>query len=114
MAQGKRRSDIAKLVTRSREVWRMSVVCQEVKRQAKAGVGWYKCKLCGQSREVIRIDHITPIGKQPDSMIEFGSWLEKLFCGPANLQPLCQDCHKEKSKNDKKALKEINRNAIPE
>ncbi len=114
MVRSKRRSDIAKLVTRSREVWRMSVVCQEVKKKSKGNPGWYQCKSCGQSREVIRIDHINPIGKQPDTMLEFGPWLEKLFCGPENLQPLCQDCHREKSKGDKKRLKEIALDEIPE
>lgn len=114
MVRSKRRSDIAKLVTRSREVWRMSEVCLLIKKQAKVGPGWYKCKSCGQSREVIRIDHIKAIGKQPDTMLEFGPWLEKLFCGQENLQPLCQDCHREKSKDDKKRLKEISLDEIPE
>lgn len=103
----KRRSDIAKLVSKSREVWRQSETYQAIKKSAKSPVkpGWFICLKCFETREVIKIDHKIPIGKQPDSMKEFGDWLERLFCGADNLQPICADCHKKKTKEDNKRTK---------
>ena len=103
----KRRSDIAKLVSKSREVWRQSENYQTVKKTSKVPkqTGWFFCKKCGQIREVIKIDHIEAIGKQPTNMMEFGPWLEKLFCSSENLQGLCSDCHKSKTKDDNRRLK---------
>lgn len=63
------------------------------------------CKNCKEEREVIKIDHIKPIGRQPDTFGEFGVWLEKLFCPLVNLQGLDVDCHKKKTKEDRKLLK---------
>lgn len=105
----KRRSDIAKLVSKSREVWRQSENYQSVKRMAKSAFkkSWFRCYKCGEDREVIKIDHIEPIGKQPDSMIDFGPWLDKLFCPVTNLQSLCADCHAAKTKEDNKKTRGI-------
>lgn len=101
----KRRSDIQKLVTRAREIWRQSEYYQEVKRLHRdpARKGFYICAYCKGSREVIRIDHIDGIGKQPDSLLEFGAWLEKLFFNAQ--QGLCQDCHSEKTKEENKKIR---------
>lgn len=100
----KRRSDIAKLVSKSREVWRQSQVYQQVKKEHKSRPGWFKCASCHKEREVIKIDHIKAIGKQPTNMLEFGPWLEKLFCSKENLQGLCNDCHKIKTKEDRRRI----------
>mgnify|MGYP002067479399 CR=1 FL=1 len=105
----KRRSDIAKLVSFSRQVWRQSLPVVEVKRTSKVPgkTGWFFCKKCQVPHEVIKIDHIEPIGKQPDVLSEFGSWLSKLFCGVKNLQALCALCHKDKTKEDNRRLKNV-------
>lgn len=103
MPSPKRRSDIAKLVTASREIWRQSENYQYVRRESRiAKSGWWTCRSCKMVREVIKVDHIEPIGKQPKVMRDFGPWLEKLFCDVSNLQCLCADCHKAKTKEDNK------------
>jgi hypothetical protein len=103
MAKQKRRSDIAKMVTAARDVWRQSETYQAVKKACKSKLraGWFDCTRCLQLREVIRIDHIAAIGKQPTNWREFGPWLERLNCGDFNLQGICTDCHKVKTKHDK-------------
>jgi hypothetical protein len=100
--KSKRRSDIAKLVSHCREVWRQSEPYQKVKKLAKDPnrTGWFVCANCTQSREKIQVDHFEPIGKQPDSLVEFGPWLEKLFHSPQ--WGICADCHKEKSTRERK------------
>lgn len=103
----KRRSDISKLISKAREVWRQSQNYQFVKKQCKSTKepGWFICENPGCSDpivEVIRIDHKQPIGKQPISLIEFGIWLDRLFCAPNNLQGLCNRCHKQKTKEERR------------
>ena len=106
----KRRSDLAKLVSKSREVWRQSENYQFIKKESKSPEkkGWFICGLCGSTREVIKIDHVKPIGKQPDEMKEFGAWLEKLFCPVTNLMGVCADCHKKKTHEEMRILRKGN------
>lgn len=43
------------------------------------------------------VDHINPVGK----FIDWNTFIEKLFCGEENLQVLCLECHKKKTKQEK-------------
>lgn len=100
----KRRSDIRKFINASRNIWRQSESYQKVKKLAKDPNrrGWFICGNCHQSREVIRIDHFEPIGKEPDSLDDtklLAEWIYRLM---NNSQwGLCQDCHKAKSKEER-------------
>ena len=107
MAIKKRRSDIAKLVTMARDIWRFSENYQQVKRTSRNPdkPGWFVCRKCAKDVEVIRIDHLKALGEQPNSFKEFGDWLNKLFCPITNLQPICNFCHREKTKEDARILK---------
>lgn len=96
------RSDIAKLVSQARNVWRQSDNYKIVKRAALVRTGWYLCVICKQEHEIIKIDHIEPVGKQPKTMREFGDWLQRLFCDVANLRAICTDCHKIKTKEERR------------
>jgi 5-methylcytosine-specific restriction endonuclease McrA len=103
-----KRSDIAKLVSAARKVWRESENYKAVKKAAAVPgkTGWFMCRKCQVPHEVIKIDHIDPIGKQPTTLEEFGQWLVRLFCAITNLQPLCNGCHNEKTKAERKAAAE--------
>ena len=102
----KRRSDIRKLISAARDISRQSLVSTEVKRRCRitdkndVHFGWYVCVKCQEHHEIIKDDHIVPIGKEPETFLEFGPWLEKLFCLISNRQGLCARCHKEKSKRE--------------
>ena len=100
------------MVSAARDIWRQSEIYQECKKSAKdpKRVGWYICKRCRKSREVIRIDHVNAIGKQPDCWEEFGIWFTRLFCPLSNLQPLDTDCHREKGTEDKLKAKHLAKN----
>lgn len=101
--RAKRRSDIRKLITAARDIWRQSETYQLAKKAAAATrKGWFRCAACAQEREVIKVDHIQPIGKEPAHLDQFGQWLVKLFCPLSNLQCLDKDCHHVKTKADKK------------
>lgn len=99
-----KRSDISKLVSAARKIWRESENYKEAKKAAKdpQKTGWFICRSCSRSAEVIRVDHIEPIGQQPQTLSDFGGWLERLFCSLSNLQPLCTDCHKKKTALERK------------
>ncbi len=101
----KRRTDIAKLVSAARNVWRFSANYNEVKKLAKKKSGWYQCCKCKRLTEKPKVDHIDAIGRQPISMFEFGTWLERLFAPVEATQVLCSECHKVKTKEDRKTMK---------
>lgn len=72
-----------------------------VKAAAKVAYGTYLC--AGIDREPhearskdVQVDHIEPIG----NIENWDSYIEKLFCPASNLQVLCQDCHKIKTKKE--------------
>ena len=103
----KRRSDVAKLVSASRNVWRFSQNYHAARKQAQVKSGWYKCVHCKRSTEKPKVDHIDALGRQPISMFEFGTWLEHLFCPSELLQILCTECHNKKTKQDRKKMRKI-------
>lgn len=64
----------------------------------------YRCAICDGAfpQTQIQIDHITPIGSK-DSWDLF---IEALFCEKENLQAVCKECHKIKTRVERQALKE--------
>lgn len=63
----------------------------------------YKCASCGEDfpQTQIQIDHINPI---VDPQIGFTTWddfISRLYCEESNLQCLCLECHKIKTKQEK-------------
>lgn len=52
-------------------------------------------------REKAQADHKTPV-REGKGKWDWDDYIESLFCGVENYQILCNDCHKEKSKKDKK------------
>lgn len=68
-------------------------------RQAKH----YKCAACGYDfpQTQVQVDHIVPIGKD----LDWNTFIEKLFCEAENLQVLCKQCHKNKTKEERENQK---------
>lgn len=63
--------------------------------------GWYICEHCHQSREKIDIDHIVPCIRPADGFTTWDAYINARFVEtPEQLQGLCKDCHKEKSKQE--------------
>ena len=48
----------------------------------------------------IVVDHINPIIDPAVGFISWDSFIEGLFCEAENLQALCKDCHKIKTKEE--------------
>jgi len=81
----------------------------EVKRRCKDPnkSGWFICELCKVSHEKIEIDHINPCIKPSDGFVSWDEYITRRFVFRASqLQGLCHECHKVKSKLENKMRKE--------
>jgi 5-methylcytosine-specific restriction endonuclease McrA len=67
----------------------------------------YQCAKCYKwwSAKEVTVDHVIPCGSLK-SYDDLPAFVERLFCPIGNLQVLCMECHKEKTKADREALKE--------
>jgi len=75
----------------------------------------HKCNLCSKlvMQKEIKVDHIDPVipvdhkWKEKENFLDY-NWNEvvsRLFCEKENLQAICNDCHKEKSQEERKERK---------
>lgn len=66
---------------------------------------YYRCATCNNdsfTRQQIQVDHIHPTGLASD----LEEWIRNLYCDATGLQVLCIECHKIKTKDDIKRIKE--------
>ena len=68
------------------------IICGQIQRSGNYIFQYYgyACRNCGDMNAELHIDHIIPVYAGGGA------------CWLSNLQPLCIDCHKEKTKNDRK------------
>ena len=65
----------------------------------------YKCNCCGElfKKTEINVDHIIPIGKETYRTLADAHYFYTLvYCPHSNLQVLCKDCHKDKTRREAK------------
>jgi len=102
----KRKTDLRKFICACRDIWRQSPEYHIARKLAHSLTkkGWFVCATCKQDRELIKVDHIVPIGKEPTDLHDpyVAVWVDKLFCSHLNLACLCVDCHKIKTKAERK------------
>ena len=70
----------------------------------------YQCNKCKKwfPDKQINVDHVLPAGEL-NKAGDLPGFVERLFCEVEGLQCLCQNCHNEKTKQEKEQLK-IKRN----
>lgn len=84
---------------------------QEAKKEARVKRGFYLCEGCkeeipAKKREGVArvdnvfVDHIKPVVDPDIGFEDWNKYIEGLFCEKDNLQVLCKDCHKEKTKEE--------------
>lgn len=88
----------------NRKAWAMySIARKEVKTRCRISRGTYRCENCGKimkgNDSVIAVDHIKQVG----SVMEL-PYLHNLWSDVTNLWGLCNDCHKLKTKLERKKL----------
>jgi 5-methylcytosine-specific restriction endonuclease McrA len=98
------RKNVVKFVKASlRRTWSRSKQRQTALKAAKIAYGKYRCAKCREifRRKDINVDHIIAVGKFKD----FNQYIERLFCDARGLQILCRECHKTKTREDRKKMK---------
>jgi hypothetical protein len=87
----------------------------EAKKRAKVPnkPGWYRCENCSQDREKIEIDHRIPCIRPVDGFTSWDAYINARFVeNVEQLQALCHECHKEKSKNENQIRREKKHNNL--
>lgn len=56
-----------------------------------------KCAVC-KKKDRDYADHIDPVG---EFLPEANPYIKRMFCDRSNLQPICKDCHKTKTKEER-------------
>lgn len=82
----------------------------DVKRRCKDlnNPGWFICEICHKSHEKIDVDHINPCISPVVGLISWDEYITRRFVFKADqLQGICRDCHKEKTKRENKERKEF-------
>lgn len=61
----------------------------------------YKCAKCKQefTAKDVQVDHIKPV-VPPSGFTTWDDFISRLFCSATNLQVLCKECHKIKTKKE--------------
>lgn len=61
----------------------------------------YRCNSCGECfmQKDVQVDHITPAGSL-NCFSDLPQFVENLYCSSDNLQVLCKECHKAKTKKE--------------
>jgi 5-methylcytosine-specific restriction endonuclease McrA len=110
----KKTSELGYMIAAARKIWRWSAERKTVIERTKFFDKW-KCEKCKEVVDVItkrtkkgklktmmpiQVDHIEPIGPQPKTWLEFGPWLDRLFCAISNLWGICIACHSKKTKSE--------------
>jgi hypothetical protein len=62
-----------------------------------------KCNLPFIGKQV-KVDHIRPVGRPKDKKgrLDWNKMRDRMLCHKKNLQPLCNLCHNEKSKKERR------------
>jgi 5-methylcytosine-specific restriction endonuclease McrA len=85
-------------------IWTQKCISENFSVSRRRRVSW-KCEKCLElySRKDINVDHIKPIGRGVATEIEsIPDFFQLVYCSYDNLQILCKECHKKKTKREQK------------
>jgi hypothetical protein len=71
--------------------------------RAKKDSVQYQCRACGEwtKSTAVSVDHITPVIDVQVGFVDWNQFVERLFCGPDNLQAICDTCHNAKTQSER-------------
>lgn len=64
----------------------------------------YKCASCGNefTQKEVQVDHKKPVVDPKKGFVDWNTYIDRMFCSIKNFQVLCLNCHKIKTKREKK------------
>ena len=73
--------------------------------RAKKDAVQYQCNVCKAwtKSTAISVDHIVPVISVEDGFEDWNTFVDRLFCGPSNLQVICDPCHNAKTNQERLA-----------
>jgi hypothetical protein len=71
--------------------------------RAKKDAVQYCCGACGQwtKSTAVAVDHISPVIAVETGFTDWNDFVSRLFCGPENLQVICDTCHNTKTQTER-------------
>ena len=71
--------------------------------RAKKDAVQYCCGVCGSwtKSTAVSVDHITPVISVETGFLDWNEFIARLFCGPENLQVICDSCHDSKTQTER-------------
>ncbi len=91
--------ELAKIRGGLRVVWHRSRARKLCVERCTDAEGYGVCEACFGRTPTLKIDHVVPCGG-----VE--GLIERMFCPSSGLMGLCPTCHNEKTKAERKALRE--------
>jgi len=76
--------------------------------RAKKDAVCYLCNVCKKyvGSTKVSVDHIIPV-VSPEGFVDWNTFVDRLYCGSENLQVICDDCHKAKTKEENRLRREM-------
>ena len=70
--------------------------------RAKKDAVCYLCNICKKytGSTKVSVDHIIPVISIEEGFVDWNEFVKRLYCGADNLQVICDDCHKIKTKEE--------------
>jgi hypothetical protein len=101
--------DIKKIRAAIRQVWAWSHPRRLVVKRCEIAGGFSKCEQCKKKCAKIFVDHIKVMGDllAPDYIL-------RMWTPSKNLQGLCKKCHDDKTKDERKLQRQIEKDAEAE
>ena len=71
--------------------------------RAKKDAVQYRCNVCGEwaSSTKVSVDHVAPVIDVQVGFVDWNQFIARLFCGPENLQVICDTCHNIKTQSER-------------
>jgi len=95
--------DVEKIRKAIRQVWSWSYPRRLCIQRATGKDGFARCEICKKKTPKVYVDHINKVGD-----VDAG-FIKRLFCASKFLQAICKTCHNQKTKEERKEAKRIER-----
>jgi 5-methylcytosine-specific restriction endonuclease McrA len=75
---------------------------KKINKRTKRLAQHYLCAICEDEFPAtnVQVDHIIPVVDPVKGFKDWNTFIKRLFCEASNLQTVCKECHKRKTKEE--------------